>query len=126
MKKLLVILALILGVSINAQTQSYTLKYNTFVKYTKNPKVKSNKQEVNVYAIFSGDEKGDVILFFDENKVERYKKYGEIQEGVNKEGNSFRWIATVREDNVPALLQLFDNNVLRIHYRGYTLEYGLE
>jgi hypothetical protein len=126
MKKLLVILALILGVSINAQTQSYTLKYNTFVKYTKNPKVKSNKQEVNVYAIFSGDEKGDVILFFDENKVERYKKYGEIREGVNKEGDSFRWITTIREDNVPALLQLFDNNVLRIHYRGYTLEYGLE
>lgn len=126
MKKLLVILALILGVSTNAQTKSYVLKYDTFRKTTKNPKVKVRNKKTKLYVIFSGDEKGDVILFFNENKVERYKKTNQIQEGVNKEGKPFRWIATVREDGIPALLQLFDNNVLRIHYRGYNIEYGLE
>lgn len=126
MKKLLVILALVLGVSINAQTKSFSIKYNTSIKITTNPKSSFKKEKINLYVIFSGDEKGDVILFFNENKIERYKKYNEIQEGVNKEGKSFRWIATVREDGVPALLQLFDNNVLRIHYRGYNIEYGLE
>jgi len=126
MKKLLVMLALVLGVSTNAQTKSYSFKYNTSIKTTKNPKAKFRNEKIQLYVIFSGDEKGDVILFFNEYKVERYKKTNQIQEGVNKEGKSFRWIATVREDGVPALLQLFDNNVLRIHYRGYNVEYGLE
>lgn len=126
MKKLLVMLALVLGVSTNAQTKSYSLKYNTFIKTTKNPKSTFRNENVNLHVIFSGDEKGDVILFFNEYKIERYKKTNQIQEGVNKQGKSFRWIATVREDGVPALLQLFDNNVLRIHYRGYNIEYGLE
>ena len=119
-------LVLILGVSTNAQTKSYTLKYNTSIKTTKNPKVKFKVKDIDLYVIFSGDDKGDVILFFNEYKIERYKKSNQIQEGVNKEGKPFRWIATVREDGVRALLQLFDNNVLRIHYQGYTIEYGLE
>jgi hypothetical protein len=126
MKKLLIMLALVLGVSANAQTKSYTLKYNTSIKTTKNPKAKFKAKDIDLYVIFSGDDKGDVILFFNEYKIERYKKSNHIQEGVNKEGKPFRWIATVREDGVPALLQLFDNNVLRIHYQGYTIEYGLE
>ncbi len=121
MKKLILLSALFISLTINAQ--SFSSYYDHVIKRDRVNNELSEWEQTNLIAIFSGDDKGDVVLYFSTGKVQRYTKTGKIIEGVSKNGFKYRYIHTVDEHKVHTILQLFDNGVFRVHTQDETYEY---
>jgi len=124
MKKLLLSVVLFISMTVSAQT--FTKYYDHVIKKDRSNYSIGEWESTSVYAIFSGNDKGDIILYFDNNlntRTERYYKTGRIYEGTSKDGFKFRYIETRNEKNEKVTIQLFDMGVLRVHTPYSTLEY---
>lgn len=124
MKKLLLVIALFISMMVSSQT--FTKYYDHVIKKDRHNHSMGEWESTNLYAIFSGNEKGDIILYFDNNlntRAERYYKTGRICNGTSKDGFKFRYIETLNEKKEKVTIQLFDMGVLRIHTPDFTLEY---
>lgn len=121
MKKLL--LAITLLICLTTSAQSYSSYYDHVIKRDRVNNELSEWEQTNLIAIFSGDEKGDVVLYFSSGKVQRYSKTGKIINGVSKDGLKYRYINATNEAKEPVTLQLFDIGVFRIHTQDATYEY---
>ena len=124
MKKLLLALALLISMTVSAQT--FTKYYDHVIKKDRHNYSMGEWESTSLYAIFSGNDKGDIILYFDNNintRADRYYKTGRICNGTSKDGFKFRYIETLNEKKEKVTIQLFDIGVLRIHTSDSILEY---
>jgi hypothetical protein len=124
MKKLLLTLTLLISMMMSSQT--FTKNYDRFIKKDNRTIVVGELEETNITVVFSGNDKGDIIILDNtgsELRVERYYKTGKIYEGTSKDGFKYRYIETRDEKDEKVIMQLFDIGVFRINYRDFTYEY---
>ncbi len=106
----------------------------TFVKYydyvTKTDRITRAIGEIeptNITAVFSGNDKGDILIFFNSGMsvhVDRYYKTGKILSGLSKDNFRYRYIETRNEKKEKIIMQLFDDiGVFRVHTQDATFEY---
>jgi hypothetical protein len=105
------------------QSQTFVKHYNKVIGKNTTTNEYSSWADTNLTAIFSGNDKGDIILYYSDNNVERFIKSGKITSGVNKQGLKFRYIETHNETGDKVTLQLFDNDIFRVLYTDYIIEY---
>lgn len=105
------------------QSQTFVKHYTKVIGRNKTTNEYSNWGDTSLTAIFSGNDKGDIILYYSDDNVERFIKTGKITSGVTKEGLKFRYIETHNEAGDKVTLQLFDNDVFRVLYPDYVIEY---
>jgi hypothetical protein len=122
--KSIAILFLLIGSTVNAQT--FVRKYDGFIKNDRVNNEITKLQDTKLSVFFSGNDKGDIIFYFDSGEVQRYYKVGTIKSGVSKDNLKYRYITTVDEDGAKVAIQLFDNGVLRVHKDDYYMEYKEE
>ena len=125
MKKLLLITMFLTTVTINAQT---FVKYYDFV--TKTDRIThtiGETEPTNITAVFSGNDKGDILIFFNSGMsvhVDRYYKTGKIYSGLSKDSFRYRYIETRNEKKEKIIMQLFDDiGIFRVHTQDATFEY---
>jgi hypothetical protein len=125
MKKLLLITMFLTTVTINAQT---FVKYYDFV--TKTDRIThtiGETEPTNITAVFSGNDKGDILIFFNSGMsvhVDRYYKTGKIYSGLSKDSFRYRYIETRNEKKEKIIIQLFDDiGIFRVHTQDATFEY---
>jgi hypothetical protein len=124
MKKLLLMAMFFATVATSAQT---FVKYYDFV--TKTDRIThtiGETEPTNITAVFSGNDKGDILIFFNSGMsvhVDRYYKTGKIYSGLSKDSFRYRYIETRNEKKEKVIIQLFDIGVFRIHTKGVTYEY---
>jgi hypothetical protein len=126
MKKLLLTLTLTLFISMMMSAQTFTKNYDHFIKKDKSAHVVSELQETNVTVVFSGNDKGDIIILNNsglELRVDRYYKTGGIYEGTSKDGFKYRYIETRSEKGEKVIMQLFDIGVFRVNGQDFIYEY---
>jgi hypothetical protein len=124
MKKLLLTLTLLISMMMSSQT--FTKNYDRFIKKDNKTIVMGELEETNITVVFSGNDKGDIIILDNTGldlRVERYYKTGKIYEGTSKDGFKYRYIETRDEKDEKVIMQLFDIGVFRINYRDFTYEY---
>ena len=114
-----------ISASLNAQT---FVKYYDFV--TKTDRITHTIGEIeptNITAVFSGNDKGDILIFFNSGMsvhVDRYYKTGKIYNGTSKDGFKYRYIETRNEQKEKIIMQLFDDiGIFRVHTQDATFEY---
>ena len=114
-----------ISVSLNAQT---FVKYYDFV--TKTDRITHTIGEIeptNITAVFSGNDKGDILIFFNSGMsvhVDRYYKTGKIYSGLSKDSFRYRYIETRNEKKEKIIMQLFDDiGIFRVHTQDATFEY---
>jgi hypothetical protein len=122
MKKLLSALTLLISLTISAQT--FTNHYDKFIKKDRINNDESEITETNLDVIFSGNEKGDIIMYFDSTNVQRFYKTSKIFSGTSKDNFKYRYIETINEKGEKVVMQLFDSGVFRVHTQDATFEYG--
>lgn len=124
MKKLL--LAATLFISLATSAQTFTRHYDLIVTKNKDTNVVTEVETTNVTAIFSGNDKGDIIILNSTATdliADRYYKTGRIYEGTSKDGFKYRYIETRNEKQEKVIMQLFDIGVFRVHTSQATYEY---
>lgn len=124
MKKLL--LAATLFISLATSAQTFTRHYDLIVTKNKDTNVVTEVETTNVTAIFSGNDKGDIIILNSTATdliADRYYKTGRIYDGTSKDGFKYRYIETRNESKQKVIMQLFDIGVFRIHTQKGTYEY---
>jgi hypothetical protein len=124
MKKLLLTLTLLISMMMSSQT--FTKKYNHFTKTDRITNTVSELESTNLTVIFSGNDKGDIIMYFDSGyriHIDRFYKTGKIYEGTSKDGLKYRYIETCHERKEKVIIQLFDIGVFRVHTQDATYEY---
>lgn len=124
MKKLL--LAAVLFISLATSAQTFTRHYDLVVTKSNSSNRITEVEPTNVTAIFSGNDKGDIIILNSTATdliAERYYKTGRIYEGTSKDGFKYRYIETRNEKQEKVIMQLFDMGVFRIHTSQATYEY---
>lgn len=114
-----------ISASLNAQT---FVKYYDFVTKTDRITHTINETEpTNITAVFSGNEKGDILIFFNSGisvHVDRYYKTGKIYSGLSKDSFRYRYIETRNEKKEKIIMQLFDDiGIFRVHTQDATFEY---
>lgn len=114
-----------ISASLNAQT---FVKYYDFV--TKTDRITHTIGEIeptNITAVFSGNDKGDILIFFNSGMsvhVDRYYKTGKIYSGLSKDNFRYRYIETRNEKKEKIIMQLFDDiGIFRVHTQDATFEY---
>ncbi len=106
----------------------------TFVKYydfvTKTDRIThtiGETEPTNITAVFSGNDKGDILIFFNSGMsvhVDRYYKTGKIYSGLSKDSFRYRYIETRNEKKEKIIMQLFDDiGIFRVHTQDATFEY---
>ena len=125
MKKLLLTAMFFATITINAQT---FVKYYDFV--TKTDRIThtiGETEPTNITAVFSGNDKGDILIFFNSGMsihVDRYYKTGKIFSGLSKDNFRYRYIETRNEKKEKIIMQLFDDiGIFRVHTQDATFEY---
>ena len=124
MKKLLLAATLFISLALSAQT--FTRRYDHVITKNKQTNKFSNLEWTNVTTIFSGNDKGDIIILTNTNSelnADRYYKTGRIYDGVSKDGFKYRYIETHNEKGEKVIMQLFDIGVFRVHTQDATYEY---
>jgi hypothetical protein len=124
MKKLL--LAAVLFISLATSAQTFTRHYDLVVTKSNSSNRITEVEPTNVTAIFSGNDKGDIIILNSTATdliAERYYKTGRIYEGTSKDGFKYRYIETRNEKQEKVIMQLFEMGVFRIHTLQATYEY---
>ena len=119
--KSFVVLILMVGSSMNAQT--FVKHYDKYLKKDRINNEVTKLESTKLSVIFSGNDRGDIVFYFDSGEADRYYKVGTIKEGVSKDNLKYRYISTVDENGKSVIIQLFDNGVLRLHAQDYTIEY---
>jgi hypothetical protein len=114
-----------IGASLNAQT---FVKYYDFVTKTDRiTHVLGETEPTNITAVFSGNDKGDILIFFNSGMsvhVDRYYKTGKIYSGLSKDNFRYRYIETRNEKKEKIIMQLFDDiGIFRVHTQDATFEY---
>lgn len=122
MKKLLSTLTLLISIATTAQT--FTKHYDHFIKKDRINSEISKEKKINLDVIFSGNDKGDIIMYFDSTKAERFYKTSKIFSGTSKDNLTYRYIETLNEKGEKVVMQLFDNGVFRVHTQDATFEYA--
>lgn len=129
MKKLLLILMLVFGITANSQ--SFAKKYTKVVELKGvNENIIhpiNDPRPIDVTVIFSGDSAGDIVICYGLNtlnkenqvKIERFYKISGI---LNLDSKS-RYIHVINEKGTKIIIQLYDIGNLMIHYPGYSLEF---
>ena len=111
-----------------------TTSAQTFVKYydfvTKTDRIThtiGETEPTNITAVFSGNDKGDILIFFNSGMsvhVDRYYKTGKIYSGLSKDSFRYRYIETRNEKKEKIIMQLFDDiGIFRVHTQDATFEY---
>jgi hypothetical protein len=125
MKKLLLMAMFFATVATSAQT---FVKYYDFV--TKTDRIThtiGETEPTNITAVFSGNDKGDILIFFNSGMsvhVDRYYKTGKIYSGLSKDSFRYRYIETRNEKKEKIIMQLFDDiGIFRVHTQDATFEY---
>ena len=125
MKKLLLMAIFFATVTTSAQT---FVKYYDFV--TKTDRIThtiGETEPTNITAVFSGNDKGDILIFFNSGMsvhVDRYYKTGKIYSGLSKDSFRYRYIETRNEKKEKIIMQLFDDiGIFRVHTQDATFEY---
>ena len=125
MKKLLLIALFLTTVTINAQT--FVKYYDYVTKTDRITHVISETEPTNITAVFSGNDKGDILIFFNSGMsehVDRYYKTGKIYSGLSKDSFRYRYIETRNEKKEKIIMQLFDDiGIFRVHTQDATFEY---
>ena len=124
MKKLL--LAAVLFISLATSAHTFTRHYDLVVTKSNSSNRITEVEPTNVTAIFSGNDKGDIIILNSTATdliAERYYKTGRIYEGTSKDGFKYRYIETRNEKQEKVIIQLFEMGVFRIHTSQATYEY---
>jgi len=124
MKKLLLAITLFISLATNAQT--FTRHYDHVITKSKQTLTLSELQDTDITVIFSGNEKGDIIVLGNLSSnltADRYYKTGRIYDGTSKDGFKYRYIETRNEKQEKVIMQLFDMGVFRIHTSEATYEY---
>lgn len=120
---LIIVTCSLFFISASLNAQSFSKYYDHVIKKDRINNELSEWQQTNLIAIFSGNDKGDVILYFSTGNVDRYTKIGKITRGISKDGLKYKYIKTLNERKEPITLQLFDNGVFRVHTQDATYEY---
>ncbi len=115
------VVVFLVGSSMNAQT--FVKHYDKFLKKDRINNEVSKLEDTKLSVIFSGNDRGDIVFYFDSGDADRYYKVGTIKDGVSKDNLKYRYISTVDESGKSVIIQLFDNGVLRLHAQDYTIEY---
>ena len=121
MKKLLATLTFAFTVA--ASSQTFVKHYDHVLKKDRINNEIDKIEDIKLSVIFSGNDKGDIVFYFDSGEAQRYYKTGTIRKGVSKDKLQYRYITALAEDNTKIIIQLFDNGVLRMHYQDYTMQY---
>lgn len=125
MKKLLLALALFITLITSAQT--FTRNYDHIVTKSSGISSIDDVEITNVTVIFSGNDKGDIIILKNTPTdliADRYYKSGKIHAGTSKDGFRYRYIETRNEKNEKVIMQLFEDiGVFRVHTTQATYEY---
>jgi hypothetical protein len=124
MKKLLLAIALFISLATSAQT--FTRHYDLVVIKNGSSNRLTEVETTSVTAIFSGNDKGDIIILNSTATdliADRYYKTGRIYEGTSKDGFKYRYIETRNEKQEKVIMQLFDIGVFRVHTSQATYEY---
>ena len=124
MKKLL--LAAVLFISLATSAQTFTRHYDLVVTKSNSSNRITEVEPTNVTAIFSGNDKGDIIILNSTTTdliADRYYKTGRIYEGTSKDGFKYKYIETRNEKQEKVIMQLFEMGVFRIHTSQATYEY---
>jgi len=124
MKKLL--LAAVLFISLATSAQTFTRHYDLVVTKSNSSNRITEVEPTNVTAIFSGNDKGDIIILNSTATdliADRYYKTGRIYEGTSKDGFKYKYIETRNEKQEKVIMQLFEMGVFRIHTSQATYEY---
>jgi hypothetical protein len=125
MKKLLLLLMLIISFATSAQT--FIKHYDHVIKTDRVNGSVSPWQQTDITVIFSGNDKGDIIIYTNTglvNHADRYTKIGTILNGKAKDGATYRYIETRNEKQEKIIMQLFDGSgTFRVHSAGATFEY---
>ena len=125
MKKLLLIA--IFFATVTASAQSFVKYYDRVVKTDRMTRTIGEAELTDLTAVFSGNDKGDIIIFFNSGMsvhVDRYYKTGKIYNGLSKDGFKYRYIETRNEKKEKVIMQLFDDiGVFRVHTQDATFEY---
>lgn len=116
------VLALTLLISLTTSAQKFTRHYDHFVQKDRINSYISEEKKINLNVTFSGDDKGDILMYFD-SKTERFRKTSKIFNGTSKDDLDYRYIETLNEKGEKVVIQLFDNGVLRVHTQDFTFEY---
>lgn len=124
MKKLL--LAITFFITLITSAQTFTRQYDLVVVKNKGTRTLNEAESTNILVVFSGNDKGDIIILNTTAKglvAERYYKTGRILEGTSKDGFQYKYIETVNEKQEKVIMQLFDIGVFRVHNSQVTYEY---
>lgn len=125
MKKLLLAVALFITLATNAQT--FVKYYDYVTKTDRMTHAIGETEPTNITAVFSGNDKGDILIFFNSGMsehVDRYYKTGKILSGLSKDSFRYRYIETRNEKKEKVIMQLFDDiGVFRVHTQDATFEY---
>ena len=124
MKKLLLVATLFISLVMSAQT--FTKNYDHVIIKNRSTNTVSGLEQTSITVIFSGNEKGDIIILNSINpelSADRYYKTGRIYDGISKDGFKYRYIETRNEKGEKVIMQLFDMGVFRVHTDGITYEY---
>ena len=124
MKKLLLAITLFISLATNAQT--FTRHYDHVIVKDGITRTIDSLKQTSTTAIFSGNDKGDIIILTNTGlnlRAERYYKTGRIYNGTSKDGFKYRYIETRNENKQKVIMQLFDIGVFRVHTQEATYEY---
>lgn len=125
MKKLLLSLMLLISMSVSAQT--FVKYYDRVAKTDRITHTISEIEPTSITAVFSGNDKGDILIFFNSGMsvhVDRYYKTGKIYSGLSKDNFRYRYIETRNEQKEKIIMQLFDDiGIFRVHTQDATFEY---
>lgn len=125
MKKLL--LAAVLFISLATSAQTFVKYYDYVTKTDRMTHVIGETEPTNITAVFSGNDKGDILIFFNSGMsehVDRYYKTGKILSGLSKDNFRYRYIETRNEKKEKVIMQLFDDiGIFRVHTQDATFEY---
>jgi hypothetical protein len=105
------------------QSQTFVKHYNKVISKNMVTNEYSSWSDINLIAIFSGNDKGDIILYYSDDNVERFTKISKITSGLNKQGLKYRYIEANNESGDKITLQLYDNGIFRLVYPEYIIEY---
>lgn len=125
MKKLL--LAVVLFISMTVSSQTFVRYYDRVAKKDRITHTIGESELTDLTVVFSGNDKGDIIVFFNSGMsthVDRYYKTGKIYNGTSKDGFKYRYIETRNEQKEKIIMQLFDDiGIFRVHTQDATFEY---
>ena len=125
MKKLLLIAMFFATATISAQT--FVKYYDLVTKTDRITHTIGETEPTNITAVFSGNDKGDILIFFNSGMsvhVDRYYKTGKIYSGLSKDSFRYRYIETRNEKKEKIIMQLFDDiGIFRVHTQDATFEY---